>query len=367
MMKIGILTSSRADFGIYVPLLKQLYSDPYFNPDIIAFGTHTSAEFGYTINEIIDMGFPVRYRLNTVPEDDSPQAIARSIGKTINEFSDFWSIQSFNCVLVLGDRYEMFAAVAAGRPFNISFAHIHAGETTMGSIDEGFRHSISLMSEICFTTTEEYRNRTIDLIKDPERVFNVGALSIDNLKNLEFLTIPEIHSRYDIDLSLPTILSTIHPETISFEKNSRYADVLLEALNDLKADYQIVITLPNADTTGLMIREKLLIFARGSDRIFTFESLGMRAYLSFMKYCSFLLGNSSSGFVEASYFPKYAINIGERQKGRIITPNILCVEFNKDKILKTVRNITNMKEPEASNTYGNGNSAERIIQVLKSL
>ena len=183
-MKIGVLTSSRADFGIYIPLLKQLQSDSIFKLEIIAFGTHLSKKHGFTITEIQDNNFSPIHEIETLLDSDTPKEMAVSIGKTCAKFADFWAKNKFDLVITLGDRYEMFAAVTAASPFNIKIAHIHAGETTLGAIDNAYRHAISLFSEYLFVSTEEYKKRAIEVVKQSAKVYNVGALSIDNLKNI---------------------------------------------------------------------------------------------------------------------------------------------------------------------------------------
>ncbi len=365
-MKIGILTSSRADFGIYFPLLEKLFNDSFFQPEIIAFGTHLSDKFGKTIQEIEKSGFVVKHKLKTVPENDTPVAISKSIAQTINVFSTFWENNSFDLVFALGDRFEMLGAVLAASPFNVKFAHIHAGETTLGAIDNAYRHSISLMSKYLFVSTEEYKKRAIEIIKRPEDVFNVGALSIDNLKKQELYTLSEFQQTFGIDLKKPTILTTFHPETVGFKKNKFYIKELVVALEQLSGKYQIVITMPNADTEGLMIREALQQFGNKQSNVILVESFGMKGYLSCMKYSNFLLGNTSSAFVEAAFFPKWVINLGNRQDGRINTPNIFTIPVKKNIISRTVKQIESNKElPSGCNIYGNGNTTEKIIHILK--
>lgn len=366
-MKIGLLTSTRADFGIYLPLIKELSNDSFFNLEIIAFGTHLSKEHGYTINEITTQKIEIKHKIKTIPQGDTAKDISKSIAITINKFSDFWDSNKFDLVIALGDRYEMFAAVSAGSPFNISFAHLHAGETTLGAIDNAYRHSISLMSEYLFVSTEEYKKRAIEINKIPENVFNVGALSIDNLKKTKLFSKEEFKDQFNIDLSTPTILSTFHPETRALEKNEIYIHELLSAFDFLRDKYQIVITMPNADTMGLMIRQKIEQFAREKENIIVIESFGMLGYLSCMKYSKMMIGNTSSGFVEASFFPKWVINLGDRQKGRILTPNIVSIPIKKENILKTVESIENKELPKNCNIYGDGNASKKIIKILKSL
>ena len=365
-MKVGILTSSRADFGIYFPLVKKLFQDSYFQPEIIAFGTHLSPKFGMTINEIENEGFIVKHKLETLPEDDTPLSISLAISKTTEVFSEFWDSNNFDLVFALGDRYEMLGAVLAGSPFNVTFAHIHAGETTLGAIDNAYRHSISLMSKYLFVTTEEYRNRAIEIIQRPNDVFNVGALSIDNLINEKLYSIFEFKEKFEIDLDRPTILTTFHPETVGFEKNELYINELLSALKVLSSKYQVVITMPNSDTEGLMIRKKIEEFGSQNENVKLVESFGMKGYLSCMKHCSMLIGNTSSGFVEAAFFPKWVINLGDRQKGRVNTPNIFSIRVKIEEILWTINKIENSPEmPLLCNIYGNGKGAERIVNQLK--
>ena len=367
-MKVGILTSSRADFGIYLPLLSKLFTDSFFKPEIIAFGTHLSNKFGRTIIEIEKSGYNVTHKLETLPKSDTPLSISQSISKTIRVFSTFWDKNKFDLVFALGDRFEMLGAVLAGSPFHVKFVHLYAGETTLGAIDNAYRHSISLMSKYLFVSTEKYKKRAIEIIKRPEDVYNVGALSIDNLKNEQLYTVNEFKKIFNIDLKIPTILTTFHPETIDYDKNESYIKELIEAIDKLSNRYQIVITMPNADTQGLMIRRKIEACGLKNNNVIIVESFGMKGYLSCMKYSKLLLGNTSSAFVEASFFPKWVINLGHRQDGRILTLNIITIPIEKNKILETVKKIEALPEtPPESNIYGDGNAAGKIVKTIKKL
>ena len=363
-MKVAILTSSRADYSIYLPLLKALKNDPFFDLTIMAFGTHLSQKHGYTLSQIEKDGFDVSIQVDTMPEGDNPFEISNALGKTITNFSVIWNVHQFDLVFCLGDRYEMFAACASGVPFNVKFAHIHGGEQTLGAIDDTFRHAITHMSAYHFTTTEEYKNRVIELKGSAENIHNVGALSIDNLKTYPLLSIEEFKNKFQIDLSVPSILITFHPETVSFEKNEKHIDELIAALNETK-NYQLIITMPNTDTMGNMIREKLNHFIKAHSNAIGVESFGTLGYLSCMKHSSFMLGNTSSGFVEASYFPKYVINLGERQTGRIITENISNCKIERNAILNAIADFRNRALPAEITIYGNGNASEKIIRLLK--
>jgi GDP/UDP-N,N'-diacetylbacillosamine 2-epimerase (hydrolysing) len=223
------------------------------------------------------------------------------------------------------------------------------------------------MSDILFTSTEEYKKRAAQIVAKNKKIYNVGALSIDVLKKATLFSVEELKNKYGIDFSKPTVLSTFHPETVSYKKNRKYIHELIEVWRTLLAkNYQIVITKPNADTTGEMIRKEEEQFASSHKNVFIIESFGIIGYLSAMKNCRFLLGNSSSGFVEAAYFPKPVLNIGDRQKGRIITENIKSVEIDKAEILNAITEIESAPPPIRPDIYGNGNAAEKIITILKN-
>lgn len=365
MMKVGILTSSRADFGIYIPLLEKFLCDSEIDFEIIAFGTHLSRKYGNTINEILSKGYEVKHKLDTLPKNDSPKSISASIGDVITKFSAFWNNNNFDIVIALGDRYEMFAAVLASTPFSIKVAHIAGGETTLGAIDNSYRHGISLMSNIIFTSTEVYKKRAIELKGSTSGIYNVGALNIDNLVKEDLYSLKEFKEKYNINLETPTILVTFHPETVDYMKNAVFIKELLSALEVLEKKYQLVITMPNSDTMGLMVREEINKFGKKFNKVFLVESFGMKGYLSCMKYCSFMLGNTSSGFVEASFFSKWVINIGNRQEGRLLTPNIKSIKIEKASILDEVSKIEISPSIKVDNFYGNGNASTAIIDILK--
>lgn len=365
-MRVTVLTSSRADYSIYFPLLKNLKSDSFFDLKIIAFGTHLSDIYGYTINKIKEDGFVVIGAKDTMPDGDLPIDISNSIGKCIKVFAEIWEKDDSDLIIVLGDRYEMFAACTASIPFGKTIAHIHGGEITLGAIDDVFRHAITLMSTYHFVTTDTYKNKVIDLIGNSENVFNVGALSIDNLAELELLDLNAFKEKFAIDLSIPSILITFHPETVDFERNETFCYELINALDETK-DYQFVITMPNADTMGARIREMLLEFVSRNNSAIAVESFGTIGYLSCMKHCSFMLGNTSSGFVEASFFPKFVINIGNRQDGRIITENIRNCKIEKNAIRGLINEFPKITLPDNISVYGDGNTSNRILSIIKNI
>jgi GDP/UDP-N,N'-diacetylbacillosamine 2-epimerase (hydrolysing) len=365
-LKVAILTSSRADYGILYPIISKLKSDNFFDVDIIAFGSHLSKISGKTKVLILNDGFEIKYSLNTSPKSDTPLDISNSIANTISKFTKIWEKESYNLLLVLGDRYEMFAACISSIPFNIKIAHIHGGETTFGAIDDCFRNSITQMASIHFTAAEKYKNRVIELKNSNLNIYNTGSLSIDNLKKMKLLSIVDFQKKYKIDLRIPTILITFHPETVNFEKNKKYISILIKTLSEL-SKFQLVITMPNEDTMGIHIRNKLESFIKKNPNAIKVETFGTIGYLSCMKHCQMMLGNTSSGFIEASFFSKYVINIGSRQYGRIKTPNITNVEIDKNKILAAVGRFYKYKKNKYNGIYGNGRSAEKIVSILKNI
>lgn len=362
-MRVGVLTSSRADYSIYFPLLKALRNNPDFELDIIAFGTHLSAKHGYTVKKIEEDGFQVKYRIKTTPENDTPHAISESMGTTLASFSSLWEKEKFDLVFCIGDRYEMFAACASSVPFNVKLAHIHGGEQTLGAVDDTFRHSITHMSSYHFTAAEPYQKRVIELKGNADHVYNAGSLSIDNLSSLQLLSVEEFKKQFNIDLSIPSILITFHPETVLLEKNVFFVNELIRAL-DVINGYQYIFTMPNADPMGNMIRANITSFASRTPYAKVVESFGTVGYLSCMKHCSFMMGNTSSGFIEASYFPKYVINLGDRQKGRIVTGNIHNCKIEMQQILCAVNMFKEFDSRQRINIYGYGNAAARIMNVL---
>ncbi len=364
-MKVALLTSSRADYGIAFPLLKELKSDPFFDLQVIAFGTHLSVKHGETINLITRDGFDVSIKVDSMPSGDSPDTISMAMGKTMINFSKVWNENQFDLIIAIGDRYEMFAACASILSFNIPIAHIHGGETTLGAFDDAFRSSITHMSSYHFTTTNTYRKRVIELKNSDYHVYNVGALSIDNLVSLSLYSIQEFKKKFNIDLTVPTILITFHPETVGYQKNKYYINELISSLSKL-INYQLVITMPNSDTTGNMIRESLKNFILKNKNAIGIESFGTLGYLSCMKHCTMMLGNTSSGFVEASYFGKYVINLGNRQTGRVITSNILNCEIDQEKIISAVKEYDNFVPNSYDSIYGDGNTSNKIIEILKN-
>lgn len=369
-MRIVVLTSSRADYGIYLPLLKRIKADNSFALSLIVFGTHLSRFHGYTIDQINAHGFDIAEQVESLILGDTEEAISNAIGNTIIKFSSVWSRleKNIDLVLALGDRYEMFAAVSALVPFNKSVAHLHGGETTLGAIDNTFRHAITLMSKYHFVSTSDYATKVSQVIGSNEFIYNVGALSLENCTDLTLLSKSEFKSKFDIDISKPTILTTFHPETVSVDKNIHYADTLCKVFSVLSKKYQIVITMPNVDTMGSIVRKKFKDLILTNSNIIGVENFGTLGYFSCMKHCAFLLGNTSSGIIEAASFNKYVINIGDRQKGRATSDNVINIDIDYELIIKKTKYIEIKGfDYTGDNIYYKENSSDSILKVLNSI
>jgi GDP/UDP-N,N'-diacetylbacillosamine 2-epimerase (hydrolysing) len=367
-MKIAILTSSRADFGIYMPLLKAIKSDDYFDLKIIAFGTHLSHFHGYTKNQIQETGLKVDYEIDSMMLSDSKEAIANAIGLTIIKFASFWKEHEsdFDIVFCLGDRYEMFAAVISGLPFSIKFAHLHGGEKTLGAIDNVFRHSLTHASNVHFTSTKNHENRVKELIDEPNKVYNVGAISLDNILELDLLDVASFKRKWEIDMEKPTILVTFHPETVKAELNTKFAKEIVKIIVK-NQQLQFLITMPNADTAGSIIRNIFLDELSHCSNVVMRENLGVQSYFSAMKHCKFLLGNTSSGIIEAASFKKFVINLGDRQKGRSCSKNVIHTNIIEKEIQSHINQLKSFPSFEKENIYFQVGSTAKIISILKQL
>lgn len=365
-MRIGVLTSSRADYGIYKKLLSKLSKDDRFELVIIAFGMHLIEEHGYTIEIIKNDNFGTIHKVEGMPINDSEMEIARGYGNLIVNFSEYWDKNKFDYVFALGDRFEMSAAVQATIPFNIKIAHLHGGETTLGAIDNIYRHQITLASKIHFVSSDLFSKKVEDIIGVKENVYNVGSLSIDGLEDLSLPSWKSVMKEFDIPFE-SFILVTFHPETIDLEKNKEYCEVIYKTLEEISINKYIVITMANADTMGSLYREiSKKLKEKYPTRFSLIESFGKENYFSAMKASSFLLGNTSSGIIEAASFGKFVINVGARQLGRLQSGNTINVNFDKKQILKGIEEIEKDLLFKKPNKYYKKNTAKNIMEILKS-
>ncbi|WP_224999744.1 UDP-N-acetylglucosamine 2-epimerase [Cesiribacter sp. SM1] len=370
MIKVGVLTSSRADYGIYKPLLEALQKDDDFQLSIIAFGTHLSHFHGYTIREITGDGFEVEYTINSLLLHDDANSIATASALTSLKFADFWKEHGseFNIVFCLGDRYEMFGAVNAGIPFNIRFAHIHGGETTLGAIDNVYRHCLTLASSFHFVSTDHYAKRVEQILGTAENILVTGSLSLQNLDNIRLLSVEEFYEKWEIDLSVPSILVTVHPETVDISSNEANLKEVVKAIEALIGQsYQIIITMPNSDTMGSVFRNGFSrLKASFPQQVHLVENFGTRSYFSCMKHVDFLLGNTSSGIIEAASLHKYLVNLGNRQQGRFAGENVIHCPFDAQKIVEEASRIARLGNYEGQNPYYKAGAVVSIVDFLKN-
>jgi GDP/UDP-N,N'-diacetylbacillosamine 2-epimerase (hydrolysing) len=334
--RIAVVTGARSEYGLLRWIIQYLSDSPKVELQLLVTGMHLSPEFGLTYKAILEDGFPISRKIEVLLSSDTPTGIAKSMGLCMISFSDAYEELKPDILLVLGDRFEIFAAVAAASVARIPIAHIHGGETTEGAVDEAFRHSITKMSHFHFTATEIYRKRVIQLGESPDRVFRTGAPGLDNIHKLRLLEKPELEYSLNFGLGEKSALVTFHPVTLEKGSVEYQIDELLKAIDQLNG-FQVVFTLPNADTDGRIIIEKINMYvSKNKERAAVFTSLGQLRYLSLLKYVSLVIGNSSSGLTEVPSFKIPTINIGDRQRGRIKAKSVIECSPDKNNILKAV-------------------------------
>ena len=368
-MRVLVITTSRADYGIYHSLLRRLAEDPGTELGLVVGGTHLSAGHGRTVDLIERDGYPIVGRVESVPARDNAAGVADTMGTALRGFAAVWAREAATTdyVVALGDRYEMFAAVAATVPFNLRVVHLHGGETSLGAIDDKFRHAITVMSTLHFTATEGYAVRVRQLVNSGRGVYAVGAPALDGLEEMDLYSPAELRDVFGTDFTRPTILTTFHPETVAVDDNEAYGRELCAALRDLAGRYACVITMPNADTAGTILRAQFTELAAEVPGIQTIENFGKKGYFSAMKHCAFLLGNTSSGIIEAASFGKYAINVGARQDGRTRSDNLIDVPAERGAIRAAVDRLeAGGLHYGGENVYrGAAPAAEAIFRILK--
>lgn len=366
--KVCIFTGTRAEYGLLRPLMQVLESEKDIQLQIIASGMHLSPEFGLTYKEIEKDGFKIDEKVEILLSSDTPIGISKSIGLGIIGYGEALSRLNSDMVIVLGDRFESLAFAIAATVSRIPIAHIHGGETTEGAIDEAFRHSITKMSYLHFTSTEEYRKRVIQLGEASDRVFKVGALGIDNIKTMKLLSKKEFEESIGFKLNKKNILVTYHPVTIEKSTSESQFKNILEALDELEGT-NIIFTKPNADTDGRVIIKMIDDYVeKNREKAISFVSMGQLKYLSALQFVDAVVGNSSSGIIEAPSFKVGTINIGDRQKGRITADSTINCEPDKncigDAFGKLYSKGFQVKLKKVNNPYGQGDTAERIIKIL---
>jgi len=366
--KICVVTGSRSEYDLLKPLIEEIENDIDLKLQLIVTGMHLSPEFGSTYKQIEKDGFFIDEKIEIILSSDTPVSISKSMGLVMISFAEAYERLKSDIIVVLGDRFEIFSVVAAALVSRIPVAHIHGGELTEGVFDDSFRHSITKMSHLHFTSTESYRRRVIQLGEEPKRVFNVGALGIDNIKKTKLLPKGALEKELNFKFKKQNLLVTFHPVTLEKNTSKQHFQNLLDAIGSLK-DVSIILTKANADTEGRVINKMIDDYvSKNPAQSRSFTSMGQLKYLSTMQFVDAVVGNSSSGIIEAPSFKIGTINIGDRQKGRVKARSIIDCDSTKEDIQSALRKL-NSKEfqdnlKSIANPYSNGNTAEKIKNIL---
>ncbi len=365
--KICFVTGTRAEFGLLRILMQEVLETETLELQVIATGMHLSPEFGMTYQEIEEFGFKIDAKVEMLVSADTRSGVTKSVGLGLIALADAFSNLSPNIIVLLGDRFEIFAAAAAATFAGIPIAHLHGGETTEGAFDEVLRHSITKMSHLHFVAAEDYQKRVIQLGENPERVFLVGGLGVDAIKQISLLDQETLEKSLGFKFGKKNLLVTFHPVTLEDNSAKRQMKELLTSLNKLK-DTCLIFTMPNADAGGREIEKLIKKFVETHSNSRLYKSLGQLIYLSCMKYVDGVVGNSSSGLLEAPSFGIGTINIGSRQKGRLSSKSVIDCEPASKSISQALERLY---EPsfkrllsETLNPYGDGGASKKIVETL---
>jgi GDP/UDP-N,N'-diacetylbacillosamine 2-epimerase (hydrolysing) len=368
--KICVVTGTRAEYGLMRWLMQGIKDDPDLTLQVVATGMHLSKEFGMTYKEIESDGFQIDYKVNNINKSDSPLGISEAIADGIRGCGMAFSNLKPDIIVLLGDRFEIFAAATAALTARIPIAHIHGGEATEGLIDEAIRHSVTKMSHLHFVAADVYRNRVIQLGEDPNNVHLVGGLGLDSINNLKLLEKKELEDSLKLKFADRSLLITFHPVTLENETAEVQMLELLAALSNFQ-DATLIFTLPNADTGGRILLRLIEDFVTSNPNAYSFDSLGQLKYLSCLKFVDGVVGNSSSGLIEAPSFRKGTVNIGDRQRGRLKSKSVIdCIPI-KSEIQVALRQLYSTEFQnelaDAKNPYGTGGASHKILTVLKNV
>lgn len=368
--KICIVTGTRAEYGLLKPLIKRIKEENQLQLQILVTGMHLSPEFGLTYKQIEEDGFKIDEKIEILLSSDKDSGICKSVGLGMILFSEALERLISDLIVVLGDRFEIFSLVSCAGILKIPVCHLHGGENTEGAYDEFFRHCITKMSYLHFTSTEEYRKRVIQLGESPERVFNVGAIGLENIKNLKIISKNELEEKLDIKFTSKIFVVIFHPVTL--EKNTAESQLneLLKAIEIENID--VIFIKGNADSGGREINRKIEEFSKkNNDKYKIFSSLTVEEYFSILKYSKGLIGNSSSGIVELPYLKVGNLNIGDRQKGRIQSSSTLNCNPIKEEIIEKIKiMLTDEYKEKVQKTvspYGDGEVSSKIVDIIKNI
>ena len=367
MRKICVVTGTRAEYGLLRRLMRMIKDSSETQLQVIVTNMHLSHKYGNTYQEVEKDGFTIDRKIPIIDDNDKNDAVTtvKSIAKALVGFADAYTELKPDMVVVLGDRYEILAAATAALIERIPIAHIHGGEVTEGAFDDAIRHSITKMSHLHFASTEAYRKRIIQLGEQPDHVFYTGAVGVENVKRLPLMSKEEIEKEIDFKIDKNTILVTYHPVTLGNRTAKDDIDDFISALEERK-DLRVIFTMPNSDTGSQFIVEAVNGFVdRNPVRAKAFKSLGVVRYLSVMRQVAAVVGNSSSGIVEAPFMGIPVVNIGDRQKGRHLCKNVIQCGRGYEDILEAVNKM--QSQPKIVDTYyGDGHTAEKIIMHIKN-
>lgn len=371
MRKLCFVTGTRAEYGLIYWLLREVSSDPELQLQLVATGMHLAPEFGATYQVIEEDGFTIDWKVDMLLSGDSGYAMSKSVGLGIIGFTDAFRILQPDILVLTGDRFETLAAAQAAMFLNIPIAHLYGGEVTEGAIDESIRHAITKMAYIHFTATESYRKRVIQLGEAPERVFNYGAPGLDHLTKTKLLSRNELSQALQFHLDRPYFLVTYHPDTLGQHSSALSFQELLKALEQFN-DYAVIITKPNADAGGRELIGLIEDYARTrADNVYVSASLGQVKYLSAMKYAAAVVGNSSSGIIEAPAMKVATVNIGDRQQGRLRSKSIVDCQPQAHQIVEALRLVLSRSfQADVQRqipAYGSGGASESIKEILKNI
>lgn len=363
MKKVCVVTATRAEYGILTPLIKRIQDDEELELRLVVTGTHLSHKHGMTVNQIEKDGFAIDAFIPILEEGNRACDVSITVANAVKGFSQYFSKNRPDMVVVLGDRTEMLGVAIAAMNENIMICHIHGGEVTEGAVDDCVRHALTKISYLHFTGTEVYRNRVIQLGEAPDRVFNVGTLSAENILTVPLMSEEQIREDIGIVSGKDYVVVTLHPETVDNISSEVIAAMLCEVMKE-NSELFYIITAANADAGGDKINQIFQRFAEENKNVYFESSLGMKRYLSAVKSATFVLGNSSSGIVEAPILGVPTINIGNRQKGRIMAETIINVPFEKDRISTAIK-VVKLSERKPSTIYGEGKTSEKMVKLIK--
>lgn len=366
-IRVGVVTGTRAEYGLLYWILKQLRDDPAIDLQLIVTGAHLSSQHGLTYRDIEADGFRIARKIDMALGDDSVVGVTKALGQATMGFADAMADLQPGLLLLLGDRYETLAAAQSALIARVPVAHIAGGDVTEGAYDDAIRHSITKMSHLHFVTHEAAARRVRQLGEEPERIFTVGNPGLDQLRHLKLMQRDELERELGFVLRRRNLLVTYHPETLDTESTESRIVGLLQALERLGDDVGLLFTLPNADTGNRAIREHIQEYVAQHRNARAYASLGQLRYWSAMKHVDAIVGNSSSGLLEAPSLQKPTVNIGDRQKGRPQAASVVNCGYAVDEIESAIRRAFDLDCRHVVNPYGDGHAAERIIAVLKRM